>query len=99
MHPILFLKNVAPLPVFGPSVWVLAPPAAKSCRRAFQEQHRKKQITQPYTQREKSSSVKVTGICTRGKIKFAVKSGLRANLECEASTPFTQTYAAIRLSL
>jgi len=51
----------------------------------------KKQITQPHTQREKSSSVKVTGICTRGKIKFAAKRGLKANLGCEASTPFTQT--------
>jgi len=53
----------------------------------------KKQITQPHTQREKSSSVKVTGICTRGKIKFAVsvKRGQRSNLEGEASTPFTQT--------
>jgi len=47
----------------------------------------KKQIT--HTQREKSSSVKITGICTRGKIRFAVKRGPRANLECEASTPFT----------
>jgi len=45
---------------------------------------------EPHTQREKSSSVKITGICTRGKIKFAVKRGLMANLECEGSTPFTQ---------
>jgi len=51
----------------------------------------KKQITRPHTQRKESSSVKITGICTRGKIKFAVKRALRANLECEASTPFTQT--------
>jgi len=51
----------------------------------------KKQITQPHTQREKSSSVKFTGISTRGKIKFAGKRGMRANLECKASTPFTQT--------
>jgi len=51
----------------------------------------KKQITQPHIQRKKSSSVKITGICTRGKIKFAVKRGLRANLDCKASTPFTQT--------
>jgi len=42
-----------------------------------------------HIQREKSSSVKVTGICTRGKIKFAVKRGLEANLEREASTPFS----------
>ena len=62
-----------------------------SCRaKQHQQQHRKKQITQPHTQREKILSEKVTGICTRGKIKFAVKRGLRKNLECEASTPFTQ---------
>jgi len=58
--------------------------------KGHQQQHRKKLITQPHTQREKSSSAKVKGICKRGKIQFAVKRGLRANLECEASTPFAQ---------
>ena len=34
IHPILYLKNVPPLLVLGPSFWFLAPPAAKSWRRA-----------------------------------------------------------------
>ena len=34
IHPILHFKNVAPLLVFGPSFWFLAPPAATSWRRA-----------------------------------------------------------------
>ena len=34
IHPIMYFKNVAPLLVFGPYFWFLAPPAAKSWRRA-----------------------------------------------------------------
>ena len=47
-----------------------------------------KKTNQTHTKREKFKC-KITGICTRGKIKFAVKRGPRANLECEASTSFT----------
>ena len=35
IYPILYFKSVAPLLVFGPSFWFLAPPAAKFWRRAW----------------------------------------------------------------
>jgi len=35
IHPILYIKNVAPLLVYGLSFWFLVPPAAKSWRRAW----------------------------------------------------------------
>ena len=59
-----------------------------SCKTKEHQQRHRKNKSHTHTQREKSSSVKITGIWTRGKIKFAVKRGPRANLECEASTPF-----------
>ena len=34
IHPILYIKNVPPLLVYGPSFWFLAPPAAKYWRLA-----------------------------------------------------------------
>jgi len=37
IHSTLYFKNVAPLLFFGPSFWFLAPPAAKSWRRACAE--------------------------------------------------------------
>jgi len=41
-----------------------------SCKKRTPATTHKNQITQPHTLTEKSSSVKVTGICTKGKNKF-----------------------------